>query len=103
MPKLPEPEKRLYTLKEAARYLGRSDWGMRELMWAGEIPFVRTEGGRKIILMFQTLTITSKKIKRFSAERKNISGKFKGRMHPKRGIKVGYTREGVRKLRKVEN
>jgi len=48
MPKLPEPEKRLYTLKEAARYLGRSDWGMRELMWAGEIPFVRTEGGRKI-------------------------------------------------------
>jgi len=34
-------------LKEAARHLGRSDWGMRELMWAGEIPFVRTEGGRK--------------------------------------------------------
>jgi len=48
MPKPPEPIKRLYTLKEAARYLGRSDWGMRELMWAGKIPFVRPDGGRKI-------------------------------------------------------
>jgi hypothetical protein len=36
-------------LKEAARYLGRSDWGMRELMGAGKkIPFVRPDGGRKI-------------------------------------------------------
>jgi excisionase family DNA binding protein len=43
-----EPVKRLYTLKEADRYLGRPDWGMRELMWSGKIPFVRTEGGRKI-------------------------------------------------------
>jgi excisionase family DNA binding protein len=48
MPKPPERIKRLYTLKEAARYLGRSDWGMRELMWAGKIPFVRPDGGRKI-------------------------------------------------------
>jgi excisionase family DNA binding protein len=47
MPKPSESVKRLYTLKEAARYLGRSDWGMRELMWAGKIPFVRTEGGKK--------------------------------------------------------
>jgi len=42
--------KRLYTLKEAAEYLGRSEWGMRELIWAGEIPVVKTEGGRKIFL-----------------------------------------------------
>ena len=42
--------KRLYTLKEAAQYLGRSEWGMRELIWAGRIPVVRVEGGRKIFL-----------------------------------------------------
>lgn len=42
--------KRLYTLKEAAHYLGRSDWGMRELIWAGEIPIVRGDGNRKIFV-----------------------------------------------------
>lgn len=47
--------KRLYTLKEAAEYLGRSQWGMRELIWAGEIPVVRQEGGRKIFLDIQDL------------------------------------------------
>ena len=47
--------KRLYTLKEAAEYLGRSEWGMRELIWAGSIPVVRTEGGRKIFLDIEDL------------------------------------------------
>jgi len=42
--------KRLYTLKEAAAYLGRSEWGMRELIWAGKIPVVRDNGGRKIFI-----------------------------------------------------
>jgi excisionase family DNA binding protein len=42
--------KRLYTLKEAAEYLGRSEWSMREIIWAGEIPVVKREGGRKIFL-----------------------------------------------------
>jgi excisionase family DNA binding protein len=42
--------KRLYTLKEAAQYLGRSEWGMRELIWAGKIPVVKVDGGRKIFL-----------------------------------------------------
>ena len=41
--------KRLYTVKEAAMYLGRSTWGVRELIWAGRIPVVRPEG-RKIFL-----------------------------------------------------
>jgi excisionase family DNA binding protein len=40
--------KRLYTLKEAARYLGRSHWGMRDLIWNRKIPAVRE--GRKIYL-----------------------------------------------------
>jgi len=40
--------RRLLTLKEAAVYLGRSSWGMRDLAWAGRIPVVRYEGGRKL-------------------------------------------------------
>jgi excisionase family DNA binding protein len=47
--------KRLYTLKEAAEYLGRSEWSMRELIWAGRIPVVRREGGRKIFLDVEDL------------------------------------------------
>lgn len=37
--------KRLYTIKEAALYLGRSVWSMRELVWSGKIPFIKD--GRK--------------------------------------------------------
>jgi len=47
--------KRLYNLKEAARYLGRSDWSMRELIWAGKIPVVRGDGDRKIFLDIKDL------------------------------------------------
>jgi len=42
--------KRLYTLKEAAAYLGRSVWGMRELIWSRQIPVVKPAGGRKIFV-----------------------------------------------------
>ncbi len=48
--------KRLYTLKESAEYLGRSEWGMRELIWSGSIPVVRTEGGRKIFVDIEDLS-----------------------------------------------
>jgi uncharacterized protein (DUF1810 family) len=41
---------RLYTLKEGAAYLGRSEWGMRELIWAGVIPVVKQQTARKIFL-----------------------------------------------------
>lgn len=47
--------KRLYTLKEGAEYLGRSAWGMRELIWAGVIPVVKPRTGRKIFLDVQDL------------------------------------------------
>jgi excisionase family DNA binding protein len=48
---MPNPlSKRLYTLQEAANYLGRSVWGMRELIWSGIIPVVRPDGRRKIYL-----------------------------------------------------
>ena len=42
--------KRLYTLKEAAEYLGRSEWGMRDLVWKQQIPVVMNNGGRKIFI-----------------------------------------------------
>jgi excisionase family DNA binding protein len=42
--------KRLYTLKEAAQYLGRSEWSMRDLIWGGKIPVVKQGENRKIYL-----------------------------------------------------
>lgn len=38
-------EKRLYTVEEAANYLGRSSWSVRRLIWNGDLPQVRA-GGR---------------------------------------------------------
>jgi excisionase family DNA binding protein len=35
--------KRLYSLREAAVYLGRTRPAMRELIWAGKIPMVRCD------------------------------------------------------------
>ena len=48
-------QKRLYTVKEAAAYLGRCEWGMRELIWAGTIPVIRSNGGRKIYVDIKDL------------------------------------------------
>lgn len=38
---------RLLTLKGAAEWLGLTVWAMRERIWAGQIPVVRFDGGRK--------------------------------------------------------
>ncbi|MHB9099864.1 MAG: excisionase family DNA-binding protein [Syntrophales bacterium] len=40
--------KRLYSIKESAVYLGRSVWAVREMLWAGKIPFVKD--GRRMLL-----------------------------------------------------
>ncbi len=40
--------KRLYSLPEAAHYLGRTLWSMRELVWKGSVPIVRE--GKRIFL-----------------------------------------------------
>lgn len=42
--------KRLYTLREAAEYLGRSVWGMRDLVWSHAIPVVKQQSSRKIYI-----------------------------------------------------
>ena len=66
MPKAsPQRQKRLFTLKEAAHYLGRSEWGMRELIWAGKIPVVREERARKIFLDLQDMDEFIQKNKSF--------------------------------------
>lgn len=41
-------KKRLLTIKEAGIYLGRSEWSVRELIWAGSLPSVKV--GRRIHL-----------------------------------------------------
>ena len=41
-------KKRLYSIPEAAEYLGRSIWSIRELIWNGSIPSVRM--GRRVHL-----------------------------------------------------
>jgi hypothetical protein len=42
----PQGQNRLFTLRGAGRYLGRSEWEMRELIWGRKIPVVQV--GRKI-------------------------------------------------------
>lgn len=41
-------QKRLYSIKEASVYLGRTVWAVREMIWAGKIPIVRD--GRRILI-----------------------------------------------------
>jgi len=41
---VPAIPKRLYSIAEAAVYLGRSVWAVREMLWAGKIPFVKVCG-----------------------------------------------------------
>jgi len=42
------PRKRLYTVKEAAEYLGHTVWGIRSLVWSKTLPVV--QHGRKQFL-----------------------------------------------------
>ena len=44
----PKVAKRLYTIAEAAVFLGRNKWSVRRLIWAGELPAVRV--GRRVHL-----------------------------------------------------
>jgi len=35
------PTKRLFSVKEAAQYLGISPWTIREMQWRGDLPYVK--------------------------------------------------------------
>ena len=39
--------KRLYTIKEASEYLGRSVYSLRCLIWKGSLPVVKEEHSKK--------------------------------------------------------
>ncbi|WP_420265379.1 helix-turn-helix domain-containing protein [Candidatus Magnetominusculus dajiuhuensis] len=41
-------KKRLYSIREASEYLGRTVWSIREMIWAGKIACIRD--GRRILL-----------------------------------------------------
>ena len=41
-------QKRLYSIKEASVYLGRTVWAVREMIWAGKIRYVKD--GRRILV-----------------------------------------------------
>jgi excisionase family DNA binding protein len=45
--------KRLYSIKEGALYLGRSVWALREMLWAGKMPYVKD--GKRILLDIQDM------------------------------------------------
>jgi hypothetical protein len=43
--------KRLFTIKEAAVYLGRGVWGVRDLIWKGVLPVVKNrDNGKKLFI-----------------------------------------------------
>lgn len=42
------PAKRLYSVPEAACYLGRTVDGLREMLYAGKLPYVKD--GRRVLL-----------------------------------------------------
>jgi excisionase family DNA binding protein len=56
--------KRLFTLKEAAVYLGRSVYGVRELIWSQVIPVIKQVGCRKMYLDVDDLNNFIEKNKR---------------------------------------
>ena len=62
---MPPLKKRLYSVSEAAQYLGRSVWSVRELIWNGTLPSVRV--GRRVHLDIVDLNrwIDRNKVKTF--------------------------------------
>jgi hypothetical protein len=48
--------KRLFTIKEAAVYLGRGVWGVRDLIWKGILPVVKNrDNGKKLFIDIEDL------------------------------------------------
>jgi len=45
--------KRLYNIKECTLYLGRSVWAVREMLWAGKMPYIKD--GKRILLDIQDM------------------------------------------------
>ena len=59
----PKVSKRLYSIPEAAEYLGRSTWSIRRLIWAGELPSVRASGRVHVDLRDMEAFIENNKVR----------------------------------------
>jgi excisionase family DNA binding protein len=61
----PPVKKRLYSVQDASTYLGRSVWGVREMLWAGKIPYIKD--GRRILIDVRDMRqwIKDNKIRQF--------------------------------------
>jgi excisionase family DNA binding protein len=66
--------KRLYTIPEAAHYLGRSSYSMRTLIWNGELPVIKNGEGGKMWIDVNDLDLW---IDRNKAEYQPLPGKKK--------------------------
>jgi hypothetical protein len=66
--------KRLFTLPESAHYLGRSVYGMRTLVWNGELPIIKNGEGGKIWIDIRDLDFW---IDRNKSEYQPLPGKKK--------------------------
>ena len=55
--------KRLFSLQEAAGYLGRSTWSVRRLIWNGELPSVRAGGRVHVDVRDMDMFIETHKVK----------------------------------------
>jgi excisionase family DNA binding protein len=58
--------KRLCSVKEAGRYLGRSPWAIRHLIWEGHLPQVRQ--GRRVMVDVVDMDQFIEKYKREAAD-----------------------------------
>ena len=63
IPTLGHVPRRLFPLNEAAAYLGRSIWSIRELLWAEKIPYVRE--GKRIFVDVRDMDAWIEKNKHF--------------------------------------
>jgi excisionase family DNA binding protein len=50
-----EIKKRLYSVKEASTYLGRSPWSVAEMVRTGKLKYIRD--GKRIFLDIQDITL----------------------------------------------
>jgi len=57
LPQKDRPVKRLYSIKEAAAYLGRSVCALREMQWAGKLPYIKDTPGHRGRVFFDILDL----------------------------------------------
>lgn len=68
--------KRLYNVKEAGKYLGRSPWAIRHLIWEGYLPQVRQ--GRRVMVDVVDMDQFIQKHKRDGNDGNDLSPEEKG-------------------------